>query len=584
MNRFFTLNNTEDITFAEPFSNESPPEGSIWIIPFGGLGEIGKNMMLLESKDDILIVDSGIMFPSEEMLGIDYVIPDIRYLLLKKEKLRAIVVTHGHEDHIGAIPYFIGNFDSLPIYGTKLTLEILRAKLKEFELHGSYSLCPVNAGYEITHGAFSVSFFDVIHSISESVGLIITTPAGCIVHSGDFKMQKGSRNMKDGLSNFLENGNRQVRLLMSDSTYADRPGFSRPEELVGKTLDRVFGQCEGRIIISTFASSIPRIEQIASLAEKHGRKLCVHGRGLESILAIARDLGYFNLSTDKMVKIEDVKKLKDNEVLILATGSQGEPLSALTLMATNNHKWIKIKDGDTVIISATPVPGNETLVHNTINSLFRLGAEVIYEVAFKSENSKKDDFHIHVSGHGSREELKLLIQDTNPEFFVPIHGEFRHLVHHGRLAQEMGITQERIFQIDDGTVLELSEEELRVIGRIHLENVYVDGLGIGDVGRSVLKDRQTMSDDGICFIVAVIDSSHSEIVTGPHIETRGLIYARESQELLDEAQDVVRKALVESLPCSDNEEICARARLALRKLFTSRIKRRPLIVPLILEI
>lgn len=584
MKRFFTLNNTEDITFAEPFSNENPPEGSIWIIPLGGLGEIGKNMMLLESKDDILIVDSGIMFPSEEMLGIDYVIPDIRYLLLKKEKLRAIIITHGHEDHIGAIPYLIGNFDNLPIYGTKLTLEILRAKLKEFELHGSYSLCPVKAGDEITQGAFSVSFFDVIHSISESVGLIISTPAGRIVHSGDFKMQKGSRNMKDGLSSFLENGNKPVRLLMSDSTYADRPGFSRPEELVGKTLDRVFGKCGGRIIISTFASSIPRIEQIASLAEKHGRKLCVHGRGLESILSIARDLGYFNLSAAKMVKIEEVKKLKDEEVLILATGSQGEPLSALTLMATNSHKWIKIKDGDTVIISATPVPGNETLVHNTINSLFRLGAEVIYEVAFKSENSKKDEFHIHVSGHGSREELKLMIQDTNPEFFVPIHGEFRHLVHHGRLAQEMGITQERIFQIDDGTVLELSEEELRVIGRIHLENVYVDGLGIGDVGRSVLKDRQTMSDDGICFIVAVIDSSNSEIISGPHIETRGLIYVRESQELLDEAQNVVRKALVEAMACSDNEEICARAKLALRKLFTSRIKRRPLIVPLILEI
>ncbi len=584
MGTFFTLNNSEDKTFAEPFINEDPPEGSLWIIPLGGLGEIGKNMMLLESKDDILVIDSGIMFPTEEMLGIDYVIPDIRYLFLKKEKLRAIIVTHGHEDHIGAIPYFIGNFDRVPIYGTRLTLEILKAKLREFGLEGSYQLCKVKAGDEITQGDFSVSFFDVIHSISESVGLIIKTSAGLIVHSGDFKMQKGSRNMKDGLSCFLDNENMPVRLLMSDSTYADRPGFSKPEELVGRTLDRVFGQCRGRIIISTFASSIPRIEQIASLAEKHGRKLCVHGRGLESILSIARDLGYLDFPASKMVKIEEVKKLKDEEVLILATGSQGEPLSALTLMATNNHKWIKIKEGDTVIISATPVPGNETLVHNTINSLFRLGAEVIYEVAFKSENTKKDDFHIHVSGHGSREELKLLIQYAKPEFFVPIHGEFRHLVHHGRLAQEMDIPQERIFQIDDGTVIELSKEELRVLGRIHLENVYVDGLGIGDIGRSVLKDRQTMADDGICFIVAVIDSSASEIISGPHIETRGLVYERESQELLEEAQNVVRIALNESLTCADNEETGARAKLALRRLFTSRIKRRPLIVPLILEI
>jgi len=584
MSRFFTLNSTEDIAFAEPFINEDPQPGSLWIIPLGGLGEIGKNMMLLETKDDIIVIDSGIMFPSEEMLGIDYVIPDIRYLLLKKRKLRAIFVTHGHEDHIGAIPYFLDSLENVSIYGTKLTLEILKAKLREFDLPSTYSLCTVKAGDEISQGDFTVCFFEVIHSISESVGLIIDTPAGYIVHSGDFKMQKGSKNMKDGLSCCLDSGCKSVRLLMSDSTYADRPGFSRPEELVGKTLDRVFGKCTGRIIISTFASSIPRIEQIASLADKHGRRLCVHGRGLESIMSIARELGYLNFPMSRMVKIEEVNKLKDEEVLILATGSQGEPLSALTLMATNSHKWIKIKDGDTVIISATPVPGNETLVHNTINSLFRLGAEVIYEVAFKSENSKKDDFHIHVSGHGSREELKLLINDTNPEYFVPIHGEFRHLVHHGRLAQEVGITQDRIFQIDDGTVLELSDKEPRVLGRIHLDNVYVDGLGIGDVGRSVLKDRQTMSDDGICFIAAVIDSSVPEIISGPHIETRGLIYARESQELLDEAQNVVTNAISEALSCADNEEIGARAKLALRRLFTSRIKRRPLIVPLILEI
>jgi ribonuclease J len=585
MNYYFNQCNHAEKTFEEPYIVEHPAEGALWILPLGGLGEIGKNMMVLETMNDIIVIDAGIMFPTEDMLGIDYVIPDIRYLIHKKDKIRALILTHGHEDHIGAIPYIVDRIDERPIYGTRLTLEILRAKLREFEIPSSGLLSVIKPGEEVALGDFNVRFFRVVHSIAESVGLIIDTPAGKIVHSGDFKFD--STPIDGGVADFasleaIPPG--ATRLLLSDSTYAERPGHSFPESAVGKTLDDLFENCPGRIIISTFSSSIPRIQQIITLAQKHEKKLCVHGRGMESILTIGNELGYFSVPGEMLVKIEDIRNVPDERLLILATGSQGEPLSALSLMATSSHKWVKIKKGDTVIISATPVPGNESLVHSTINSLFRIGAEVIYEVPFKSENVKKEDFHIHVSGHGSREELKMLITLVNPECFVPIHGEIRHLVHHARLARDMGIQEDKIFQLEDGDILELSKTDARLLGRLSLDNIMIDGLGVGDIGRSVLKDRQIMSDDGICVMVAVIDGITKELIEGPLIETRGLIYAKEAQDILDEAIDAVRQAFLNLKKSADIEFIKNSAKSLLRRFFQSRIKRRPLVVPMIIEI
>jgi ribonuclease J len=585
MNYYFNQCNPAEKVFEEPCIADHPEQGVLWIIPLGGLGEIGKNMMILETMNDIIIVDAGIMFPTEDMLGIDYVIPDIRYLIHKKDKIRAIILTHGHEDHIGAIPYIIDRIEERPIYGTRLTLEILRAKLREFEIPTSGLLTVIKPGEKLVLGDFTINFFRVVHSIAESVGLIIDTPAGKVVHSGDFKFDSAPIDGSEWDFAAIESlAPGSTRLLLSDSTYAERPGYSVPERAVGKTLDDLFESCPGRIIISTFSSSIPRIQQIITLAQKHEKKLCVHGRGMESILNIGNELGYFAVPGEMLVRIEDIRNIPDEKLLILATGSQGEPMSALSLMATCCHKWVKIKKGDTVIISATPVPGNESLVHNTINSLFRIGAEVIYEVPFKSENVKKDDFHIHVSGHGSREELKMLITMVKPECFVPIHGEIRHLVHHARLAREMGIADDRIFQLEDGDILELSEAGPRVLGRLSLDNIMIDGLGVGDIGRSVLKDRQIMSDDGICVLVAVLDGMTKELMEGPLIETRGLIYAKEAQDILDEAVEAARQAFLGLRKDADIECVRNSVKSLLRRFFQTRIKRRPLVVPMIIEI
>lgn len=575
MNFFYAC--PADNNYEEPLIYENPEPDQIWVIPLGGLGEIGKNMMALESRDDIIIIDAGMMFPREDMPGVDYVIPDIRYLLHKQDKIRGIVLTHGHEDHIGAVPYIISRLDA-PLYGTSLTLEFVQCKLDEFGL-APLSMTKMKAHDRMTLGAFEIEFIPVTHSISDSMGLLIHTPAGSIFHSGDFKLEPESESQ--GL--FPEELSRGgVRLLMSDSTYAERPGFSIPEREVGKALDMVFSGCDGRIIISTFASSIPRLQMIMEKAGKYGRSVCIHGKGLETSLAIAQELGYFQLPPSMIIRREDMKSIPDRSLLVLATGSQGEPFSALSLMATNNHKWVKIKEGDTVIISATPVPGNETLVHSTINSLFRLGANVIYDLPFKSGGGKMQDFHIHVSGHGSSEELKLLIKMVKPEMFMPIHGEIRHLIHHSRLAREMGIPAESIFYIQDGDILEISPEGGRLLGRLCLENIYVDGLGVGDVGRAVIRDRQAMSQGGICFAVVTIDENTGELLSGPHIETRGLVYEPESHELLEAAITAVSSSIPRD--CSDREATAACIKTALRRFFQGKIRRRPIIIPMVITI
>lgn len=575
MNFFFTHHTSAERVYEEPQIFENPEPDRVWIIPFGGLGEIGKNMMVLESSRDIVIIDAGIMFPKEDMPGVDYVIPDIRYLFHKKDKIRGIILTHGHEDHIGAIPYIISHLQ-VPICGTRLTMEFIKYKLLEFELP-SPTLINIKPGDSVELGDFAVHFFSVVHSISESMGLIIDTPAGSFMHSGDFKLESSEGAEIEMLQKICHSG---IRLLMSDSTYAERPGFSIPEKEVGKALRKVFRNCAGRIIISTFASSIPRIQQILDIAEQHNRKLCIHGKGLETTLNIAQELGYLSIPGGLLVKREEARKIPDSELLILATGSQGEPLSALTLMATNNHKWVKIKRGDTVVISATPVPGNETLIHNTINSLFRLGANVIYDLPYKAVG--KEEFHIHVSGHGSSEELKMLIKLARPQSFMPIHGEIRHLIHHTRLARDAGIEEKDIFMLLDGDILEISRSEGRILGKICIEDIMVDGLGIGDVGRSILKDRQLMAENGICFAVITVDEKTGELISGPHIETRGLIYVKESQNILEEARQEVLDSLPENSPTTEKLGIAIKS--SLRKFFHARTKRRPIVVPMVIRI
>ncbi|MDQ7822422.1 MAG: ribonuclease J [Candidatus Eremiobacteraeota bacterium] len=584
MSYFFPQFTNNEKLLEEPVVHESPPHGALWIVPLGGLGEIGKNLCVMETEKEILVIDAGLMFPNEDMPGVDYVIPDIRYLIHKKEKISGIILTHGHEDHIGALPYLIPQL-SAPLYGTRLTIELVRSKLREYgDLATTTKLVTVSPGDVLTFESFSVRFFSVIHSICEGVGLIIDTPAGRVVHSGDFKFDTALQN--GSVADFLTLaglGEEKVTVLMSDSTYAEKPGFSVPERVVVETLDRVFQSCRGRIIVSTFASSIPRIQQIMNLASRHGRKVCIHGKGLEMNLAIAQEFGYLTYPEGTVVRIEDTKRIADEKLLILATGSQGEPLSALTLMATDCHKWVKIKKGDTVIISATPVPGNETLVHNNINALFRLGAEVIYENPYRTAESDQEAFHVHASGHGSREELKLLITLVKPEYFIPIHGEIRHLIFHARLAEEMGIREDHIFMIEDGTILELTREGLRVLTILPMADILVDGFGVGDVGPSVLKDRMIMAQNGVCFMSATVDPDGAFIVEGPCIETRGLVYEKESQELLDEARGLAEAALEENLGKMPSEELPAAVKSVLKRFFYQKTKRRPIIVPLIIS-
>lgn len=555
------------------------------IIPLGGLGEIGKNMMIVEYGDDIFVIDAGLMFPTEEMPGVDIVIPDISYLVENIQKVKAIVLTHGHEDHIGALPYIIERLP-VPIYGTELTLGLVKAKLREFYIN-NLDFRTITAGDIIELGVFKIEFFRVIHSISGGVGMAIHTPEGVVVHSGDFKFDQTPIDGKTADISFLARlGEEGVLLLLSDSTYAERPGFSMSERIVGQTLDQMFSRCPGRIIITTFASSIPRIQQILDVSEKCKKKVCSIGKSLVGTISIASELGYLRIPGDTLIRVEELNKIPYEEQVILTTGSQGEPMSALTLMATRNHKWIKIKKGDTVIISATPVPGNETLVANTINLLFRLGADVIYSINPKSEGIADQAPKIHVSGHASREELKLLMGLVRPKFFVPIHGEYRHLVHHARLAAEMGIPEKNIFKLEDGEVLEINDNTAKVAGRVSAGDVLVDGLGVGDVGKVVLRDRNLLSQDGIVMVVLSIERNSGEILAGPEVISRGFVYVKESEELLEEARkkarDVLERVQKEGIP--DTLSLKDSLKAGIVKFLYERTGRRPMIVPVIMEV
>ncbi len=545
------------------------------LIPLGGAGEIGKNMMAVEYNGEILVIDCGLKFPDEDMFGIDLVIPDVSYLVDNMDRVNAIVLTHGHEDHIGALPYVLRQIN-VPVYGTRLTLGLVEGKLAEHRLLGDAELREVRSGERRKIGAFDVEFIRVNHSIPDAVALGIHTPLGAIVYASDFKFDQTPIGGKTtDFHKFTELGDKGVLLLLSDSTNAERPGYTLSERMVGETFDEVFRGARGRIIVASFASNIYRIQQIIDAALKYKRKVTVVGRSMVNVVNISKTLGYMNIPEGTLVELNNIDKIPPDELVIVTTGSQGEPMSALTRMAMASHRKLSVMPGDTVIISSSPIPGNEKLIARTINHLFKQGAEVVYE-AFSG---------VHVSGHASQEELKLMMNLTRPRFFVPIHGEYRHLVKHTQLAGDVGIPAENMAIIENGDVLQLTIDSMEIIDRVPAGMVLVDGLGVGDVGNAVLRDRRQLSQDGILIVVLVVDVQNGELVAGPDIVSRGFVYVKESEELLEGAREEVRLLMKK---WSENNvfewgSVKSEIRDVLNAYLYTRTKRRPMILPIIME-
>ena len=549
---------------------------TVSVIPLGGVGEIGKNSTVVECNGEILVVDAGVMFPNEDMPGIDLVIPDFTYLEENKEKVRGILLTHGHEDHIGALPYLLPKVDA-PVYGTKLTLGLVEGKLKEHGLNGKARLQRVRAGQKLKIGPFEVEFVHVNHSIADVVALAIHTPMGIILFASDFKFdQTPIDGRPTDFHKLAELGDKGVTLLLSDSTNAERPGYTLSEKVVGETFKDAFRQAKGRILVSTFASNIHRIQQIFDAACEHHRKVCVIGRSMVNVVGIASELGYLRIPDHVIVELEDLDKLPKEQVVVLTTGSQGEPMSALTRMAMAEHRDIGIIPGDTVVISSTPIPGNEKLIGRTINHLFKQGAEVIYHAVSG----------VHVSGHASQEELKLMLNLCRPKYFVPVHGEYRMLVRHARLAETVGIPSSNIFICELGDVIEIDETGASKTKKVTAGQVLVDGLGVGDVGNIVLRDRRVLAQDGILIVVLTIDKVTAEIVAGPDIVSRGFVYMRESEELIEEAREKVKRALneCELKQVTEWGILKDRSREVLSRFLYEKTKRRPMILPIIMEV
>ncbi len=551
--------------------------GKLSIIPLGGIGEIGKNMYVLNYNDeDIIVVDAGLMFPEEDMLGIDSVIPDIKYLEENRDKVRAIVLTHGHEDHIGGLPYVLRKLQ-VPVYGTRLTLGLVEVKLKEHHLLRSADLRVVKAGDSVSLGAFNIDFIRSSHSITDTVILAIDTPLGMVVLTSDFKIDQTP---VDGqvidYFRLAELGQKGVLCLLSDSTNAERPGYTLSEKEVGKTFEEVFVQAKGRIIVATFASNIHRVQQVIDASYAVGRKVAITGRSMVNVVNIAKELGYMNIPDGMQIEVDDIDKYAPHEVTVLTTGSQGEPMSALTRMSKADHKRLSILPGDTVIISATPIPGNEKFVGRTIDNLFKLGADVIYE-KFSG---------VHVSGHASQEELKLMLNLIRPQYFVPVHGEYRMLVKHKQLAMATGVPEKNVFILENGDVLEFTAKGARKSGKVPAGSVMVDGLGVGDVGNIVLRDRRQLSEDGILIVVVTMDKNDRTIRSGPDIITRGFVYVRESEDLIGEATAKVKETLemCRKENINDWSAIKSNIRDVLYRFLYEKTKRRPMILPIIMEV
>lgn len=546
------------------------------LMPLGGLGEIGKNSLLVEYNKEYILIDAGLMFPEDEMLGIDFVIPDYSFVLENKDRIRGIFLTHGHEDHIGSLPYLLRQLQ-VPIYGSRLTLGLVQGKLKEFGLDRSAEFHSVQPGDQVKAGPFNVEFINVNHSIAGSMALAVHTPVGTIVHTGDFKIDHSPiEGQPTDFRKFTELGQKGVLVLLSDSTNVESEGYTPSERVLTAKFEELFYEAEGRILVATFASNIHRIQQVINAAMAYGRKVALSGRSMLNVVSIAFELGYLQIPEGVLIELDDIDRYPPNKLAIVTTGSQGEPMSALTRIATSDHRKISITSNDTVIISASAIPGNEKMVARTINHLFKLGAKVIYE----STSS------IHVSGHARQEELKLMLNMVRPKFFIPVHGEYRHLVQHAKLAQEMGVSSENVFISEIGDVLEFTKDSGRIAGKVSSGSILVDGLGVGDVGNIVLRDRKQLSQDGILIVVVTIDKETGNIMAGPDIVSRGFVYVRESESLIEEARVKVKTAVEKSLLNNnvDWSSIKSTIREILSKHLYEKMKRRPMILPIIMEV
>ncbi len=558
---------------AEPKKTTSP----VKIIPLGGLGEIGKNITLYEFEGDMLLVDCGMTFPDEDTPGVDSVIPDFTYVLENKDKIKGLVVTHGHEDHIGAIPYLLKQFN-VPIYATRLTIGLIAGKLKEHKLLGDAKLNEVADGKSINLGKFNVEFIHVNHSIPDAVAFAITCGAGTVVQMGDFKIDTTPIDDKViDLARFAELGKKGVLALLSDSTNAERPGYTSSERLVGESLSNLFKKAEGhRIIVATFSSNIHRIQQIIDEAARCKRKVAVSGKSMINVVNIATELGYLNVPKGILVEIETIKNYSPRELVVITTGSQGEPMSALTRMATNEHRQVEIAPGDMIIISATPIPGNEKLVDRVVNELMKRGANVVYEKMYD----------VHVSGHACQEEQKLMLSIVKPKYFIPVHGEQKHLYKHAQLAYAMGMDYKNVIIGANGNVFELTDKSIKCTETVQAGRVLVDGLGVGDVGSIVLRDRKHLAEDGIIVVTVAIDSFTREVVSGPDIVSRGFVFVKESDELMEQLDKVVCNVLENCyvLGVKDWNTIKTRIKDNVAKFLYNKTHRSPMILPVIMEV
>lgn len=546
------------------------------IIPLGGLQEIGKNITVFEYGDDIVIVDCGLAFPEDDMLGIDLVIPDFTYLEKNQDKIRGLVITHGHEDHIGAIPYLLQKIN-VPIYATKLTAGLISHKLEEHRLLKSTKLKIVNQGQTITLGKIRVEFIRSCHSIPDAVALAIHTPAGTVVHTGDFKIDYTPiDDERMDFGRLAELGNKGVLALMSDSTNSERKGYTMSESTVGEVFDKLFFNCTKRIVVATFASNVHRVQQIVNSAVENNRKIAVCGRSMINMISTAMELGYINVPENVFIDIDMIKDYTDDQLVIITTGSQGETMSALTRMAAGEHKKVTITPNDLVIISANPIPGNEKYVAKVIDDLMKIGAEVVY--------SSLED--IHVSGHACQEEQKLMLSLVRPKYFIPVHGEYRQLIAHSETAKKVGIKPENIFLTTNGRILELNEDEATLTGTVPFGKIMVDGLGVGDVGNIVLRDRQHLSQDGLIIVVMSMDSATGEIVAGPDVISRGFVYVRESENLMEDVKKMLKEEVrkLEEHGVRDWSTIKSRLKDSLRDYIFAKTKRNPMILPIIMEV
>lgn len=550
-------------------------KSKVKLIPLGGLCEIGKNITAIEYENEIIVIDCGLSFPDNEMYGIDLVIPDISYLLENREKVKGIFITHGHEDHIGALPYILKEIN-VPVYATKFTLSLIESKLIEFNMVSSCSLNEITLKEPIKTEHFACEFIRTCHSIADSCSLAITTPQGVIFHTGDFKIDYTP---VDGevidLQRISEIGKRRVLLLMADSTNATREGFTISETIIGQNLTRLFRNAKGRVIVATFSSNVHRVQQVINSSITYGRKVAFSGRSMEKISQIAMDLGYLKVPKNTIIKLDDIHKYPDNKVTIITTGSQGEPMSALARIASGNHKKIALKERDYIIISASPIPGNTKLITKLIDILISKGAEVIYDAMEE----------VHVSGHACREELKLIHSLIKPKYFVPVHGEYRHLKEHAELAKSLGMDEKNIFLLDNGDVLELTGKKAVKAKSVHTGTVYVDGSGVGDVGNIVLRDRKVLSQDGILTTVLAIDKEAKEIISGPDIISRGFVYVKDSNDLLNEATALIKNEVEHCLANDivDWYSIKSKIKSSLGQFLYTKTKRKPMIIPVIVE-